>query len=185
MLRCRATFRHFCHEHGTRTTTFGLSIRAERSLKGGLSAAEASAAIDAALQSADPGVILGMLDSLTSVPLAAWIGFRGGAPGESLKMLAHHAEAANDTAGQAEANAKKFEAERSCASCWMCEVLGSNSAVPWPCLLPIAGAEGGLGYRRDRCGQPGPQPTLPMQNPHLVFLVFCMRRPSEIRQCGD
>lgn len=54
---------------------------------GGLSVAEASAAIDAALQSADPGVILGMLDSLTSVPLAT-----------------------NDTAGQEEANAKKFEA---------------------------------------------------------------------------
>ena len=40
---------------------------------GGLSAEEASAALDAAMESADPAVILGMLDSLNSVPVVAWI----------------------------------------------------------------------------------------------------------------
>ncbi|CAE7706513.1 galc [Symbiodinium pilosum] len=57
---------------------------------GGLSAEAASLAIDSAVASGDAGVILGMLNSLTSVEVAS-----------------------NDTAGQAEANAKKFEALKS------------------------------------------------------------------------
>ena len=126
--------------------------------------AEASAAIDAALQSADPGVILGMLDSLTSVPLAAWLS----RPAKvqlcwciMLRPRTTRLARRKPTRRSLRQRAVVLEARS----------VRISSAVPWPCLVLIAGSEGGLGYCRNRCWQPGPRPMLPMWNLHLAAVA--------------